>query len=58
MWSMYTTAQYITTTAYIPFELVYGFRSEVTSTLRETLNVQYNYENCFNRIESEIAVSS
>ena len=31
------------TTAYTPFELVYGFKSEVPSALREILNVQYNY---------------
>ena len=34
-----------TNTAYTPFELVYGFKSEVPSTLRETPNVEYNYEN-------------
>jgi len=34
-----------TTTAYTPFELVYGFKSEVPSALRETPNVQYNYKN-------------
>jgi transposase InsO family protein len=32
-----------TTTAYTPFELVYGFKSEVPSALRETPNIQYNY---------------
>ena len=31
----------IMTTAYTPFDLVYGFRS----ALRETPSVQYNYEN-------------
>ena len=34
-----------TTTAYTPFELVYGFKSEVPSALREPPNVQYNYNN-------------
>jgi hypothetical protein len=34
-----------TTTAYTPFELVYGFRSEVPSALIETPSVQHNYEN-------------
>jgi hypothetical protein len=34
-----------TTTAYTPFDLVYGFRSEVPSALRENPNVKYNYEN-------------
>jgi hypothetical protein len=32
-----------TTTTYTPFELVYGFKSEVPSALRETPSVQYNY---------------
>ena len=32
-----------TTTAYTPFEFVYGFESEVPSSLRETPTVQYNY---------------
>jgi hypothetical protein len=30
-------------TAYTPFELVYGFKSEVPSALREAPSVQYNY---------------
>ena len=34
-----------TTTVYTPFESVYGFRSEVPPALRETPNVQHNYEN-------------
>jgi len=34
-----------TTTAYSPFEFVYGFKSEVPSALRETPSVQYNYDN-------------
>jgi len=34
-----------TNIAYIPFELVYGFKSEVPSALRKTPNIQYNYEN-------------
>ena len=33
-----------TTTAYTPFELVYGFKSEVPSALRETPGTQYNYD--------------
>ena len=32
-----------TTTAYTPFELVYGFKSGVPSALRETPNIQYRY---------------
>jgi hypothetical protein len=34
-----------TTTAYTPFELVYGFKSEIPSALRKTPRVQYNYNN-------------
>ena len=34
-----------TTTAYTPFELVYAFKSEVPSALRETPDTQYNYDN-------------
>jgi hypothetical protein len=48
-WIPYAVYVYNTTihrtTAYTPFELVYGFRSEVLLSLRETPNVQYNYEN-------------
>jgi hypothetical protein len=40
---VYNTTMH-TTTAYTP-KLVYGFRLEVPSALRETPNVQYNYEN-------------
>ena len=45
-WVPYAVYVYNTTvhatTAYTPFELVYGFKSEVPSALRETPNVQYN----------------
>jgi hypothetical protein len=34
-----------TPTAYAPFELVYGCRSEVPSALRVIPTVKYNYEN-------------
>lgn len=34
-----------TTTAYAPFELVYGCRLEIPSALRVTPTVKYNYEN-------------
>ena len=48
-WIPYAVYVYNTTvhtnTAYTPFELVYGFKSEVSSALRETPNVHYNYEN-------------
>jgi len=46
-----------TTTAYKPFELVYGFRSEVPSFLRETPSVQYNYEN-YLTTDGKIAVGT
>jgi len=32
------------TTKFTPFELIYGFKSEVPSALRETPTVQYNYD--------------
>jgi hypothetical protein len=32
------------TTAYTPFELVYGFKSEIPSALREAPSAQYNYD--------------
>jgi len=38
---VYNTAVH-TTTAYRPFELAYGFISEVSSALRTTPNMQYN----------------
>ena len=48
-WILYAVYVYNTTvhttTAYTPFELVYGFKSEVPLALRETPNVKYNYEN-------------
>ena len=47
-WIPYTVYVYNTTvpttTAYTPFELVYGFKSEVPSALRETPGTQYNYD--------------
>jgi hypothetical protein len=33
-----------TTTSFTPFELVYGFKSEVPSALREAPTTQYNYD--------------
>jgi hypothetical protein len=47
-WIPYAVYVYNTTvhtaTAYTPFELVYGFQSEVPSALREAPNRQYNYD--------------
>jgi transposase InsO family protein len=41
-------------TTYTPFELVYGFRSEVPSALRETPNVQYNYDNYLTELKGRL----
>jgi hypothetical protein len=47
LWVPYAVYVYNTTvhsaTKVTPFELVYGFKSEVPSALRETPNTQYNY---------------
>ena len=43
-----------TTTAYTPFELVYGFKSKVPSALREIPNVQYNYENYLRELKGRM----
>jgi hypothetical protein len=43
-----------TTTAYTPFELVYGFRSEAPSALRETPDMKYNYENCLTELKGRL----
>ena len=43
-----------TTTAYTPFELVYGFKSEVPSALRETPSVQYNYDNYLTELKGRL----
>jgi hypothetical protein len=40
---VYTTVH--TTTSFTPLEVVYGFRSEVPSALREAPTTQYNYDN-------------
>jgi hypothetical protein len=42
-YAVYNTAMH-TTTSFTPFELVYGFRSEVPSALRVAPTTQYNYE--------------
>ena len=47
-WIPYTVYVYNTTvpttTAYTPFELVYGFKSAVPSALREIPGTQYNFD--------------
>jgi hypothetical protein len=43
-----------TTTAYTPFELVYGFKSEVPSALRETPSVQYNYDSYLTELNGRL----
>ena len=43
-----------TTIACTPFELVYGFKSGVPSALRETPNVQYNYNNYFAELRGRL----
>jgi hypothetical protein len=49
LWVPYGVYVYNTTihsaTKFTPFELVYGFKSEVPSALREAPQVQYNYDN-------------
>jgi hypothetical protein len=40
---VYNTTVHITI-EYTPFELVYGFKSEVPSALKEAPRVQYNYD--------------
>jgi hypothetical protein len=46
-----------TTTAFTPFELVYGFKSEVPSALREAPTVQYNYENYLTELTGRLQSS-
>jgi len=46
-----------TTTGYTPFELVYGFRSEVPSALREAPAVQYNYDNYLTELRGRLQSS-
>ena len=43
-----------TTTGYTPFELVYGFQSEVPSALREIPKVQYNYEDFLTELKGRM----
>lgn len=57
-WIPYAVYVYNTTvhanTAYTPFELVYGFRSEVPSALRENPNLQYKYENYLTELKGRL----
>ena len=46
-----------TATGYTPFELVYGFRSEVPSALREAPAVQYNYDNYLTELRGRLQSS-
>jgi hypothetical protein len=43
-----------TTTGYTPFELVYGFQSEVPSALREIPKVQYNYDDFLTELKGRM----
>jgi hypothetical protein len=57
-WILYAVYVYNTTvhttTAYTPFELAYGFKSEVPSALREIPNVQYNYKNYLTELKGRL----
>jgi hypothetical protein len=53
---MYNTTVH-TTTTYTPFELVYGFKSEVPSALRETPSVQYNYEDYIAELKGQLQLA-
>jgi hypothetical protein len=57
-WIPYAVYVYNTTvhaaTAYTPFELVYGFKSEVPSALRETPSVQYSYDDYLTELKGRL----
>jgi len=53
---VYNTTMH-TTTTFTPFELVYGFKSEVPSALREVPTVQYNYENYVTELKGRLQSS-
>ena len=57
-WVQYAVYVYNTTvhsiTAYTPFELIYGFKSEVPSALRETPNIQCNYGDYFAELRGRL----
>jgi transposase InsO family protein len=44
VWVPYAVYVYNTSTGYTPFELVYGFKSNMPSALQENPSVQYNYD--------------
>jgi len=46
-----------TTTTFTPFELVYGFKSEVPSALREVPTVQYNYDDYVTELKGRLQSS-
>ena len=50
---MYNTIVHATT-AYTPFELVYGFKSEILSALREAPSAQYNYDSCLAELRGRL----
>jgi hypothetical protein len=57
-WVLYAMCVYNTTvhtaTGYTPFELVYGFRSTLSSTFHETPNPQYNYDDYVLELKSRL----
>jgi hypothetical protein len=57
----YATYVYISTvhtnTAFTPFELVYGFKAEVPSALRDAPEVQYNYEDYLAELKGRLQTS-
>jgi hypothetical protein len=57
-WVPYAVYVYNTTmhsaTKFTPFELVYGFKSEVPSALREAPLVQYNYDNYLTELKGRL----
>jgi hypothetical protein len=50
---VYNTVDH-TTMGYTQFELVYGFRSTLPSTLHETPHPQYNYDNYVIELKSRL----
>jgi hypothetical protein len=51
------TVRYVrvhTATGYTPFELVYGFRSTLPSTLHETPSPQYSYDDYVLELKSRL----
>jgi len=50
---VYNTTSH-TATGYTPFELVYGFQSMLPSTLHETPNTQYGYDDYVLELKSRL----